>query len=162
MSFNLVDFGSMRHVAGRLDTLAENARHTEWVMKLIYYDMMRAEEALFDSQGRRGGGSWKRLKPLTIKKKGSNRILETADAKENYSSIGNDALKKSLTRENAPFQVKLVDNTTILFGTSRPWASVHQTGSRRGVPPRPFLRFTKNDLNRWSRMMQAHLVKGFE
>lgn len=162
LNFELVDLGSVHKVAGEIKKLGNNARHNSEVLHLILLDMMKVEEAVFRSQGRRGGGSWKRLKDSTKEKKGMSKILYTAGANPNYSSYGDDTLVKSLTEEDAPFQISDTSNNTVLFGTSRPWAAVHQSGSeKRSIPARPFLRFTNYDMARWSRMLEAHLLRGF-
>ena len=141
MEFKLIDFGSLHKVAGELEKLGRNARYTESVLHLIFLDMLKVEEALIRSQGRRGGGSWKRLKKSTVQKKGMSKILYTEGAFPNYSKYGDNTLVRSLTVEDAPYQIGEFTNNSILFGTSRPWANVVQSGSRkRKIPARPFIR----------------------
>ena len=102
MEFFITDTGDLNRVTKRLQNMSEEAQHTKPVMRLISLDMMEVERAVFDSKGRRGGGSWKKLKLETVKKKGTAEILKTDGAYPTYGSFGNNnTLFKSLTQPNA-------------------------------------------------------------
>lgn len=147
-------------VANRLNRYAHRGQETTPVMWQIAADMIAVEGAVFASNGRRGGGSWKRLKPDTVRKKGVFDILRTRDANLAYSEPGNDALFDSLTKINAPFQILEVSRRGVEFGTSVPAAGIMQEGSsKRNIPARPFMRFTQNDVDRWNEMIIAHLMR---
>lgn len=163
MEFFITDSGDLGRITKRFRNMSEEAQHTKPVMRLISLDMMEVEKAVFNSKGRRGGGSWKKLKLDTVKKKGTAEILKTDGSNPNYSSLGpNNTLFKSLTEENALYQISDVGDDHVEFGTSRPYANVHQDGHwMRGIPARPFLRFTANDTTRWANMIESHLMRGF-
>lgn len=149
MEFHIFDFGTPEKLAIKLDASAEAAVNTLAPMHEIELDMFRIEEIVFSSGGRRGGGSWKKLSDSTIKKKGDTKILRDTDA-----------LFHSVTRPGAEFQILDVTNGGILFGTDRPWAMLQQTGNAH-VPARPFLRFLPSDIDRWCKLLLAHVVKPF-
>jgi hypothetical protein len=117
-------------------------------------DMMRVEAAQFSSQGRRGGGSWAQLKPDTVRKKGTSEILRTRGASPGYSKFPEDSLFKSLTEPEAEFQVLHVTKSSIIFGTTHPFAEKLNR-------ERPFMRFLATDRARWGRMIAEHLMAPF-
>jgi len=142
---------SIVHQAERFQEGRVAAELMKPVFDLIALDMMRTEDKMFSSQGRRYGGMWKPLAPSTVYKKGHSTIL-----------VDTGALRRSLTTPEAPYQILNIDNEGILFGTSRPWAYVHQYGSRDGhVPKRTFLDFRIQDFVRWQDMMMRHLMRPF-
>lgn len=150
MEYVILDFeGSVAQVARNLELSAEAAINTGPVFSLIYEDMLRVEKAIFSSQGRRGGGSWKRLKPDTIKRKGHNVIL-----------VDQGNLKQSLTEPGAPYQILNMTKTTIEFGSELATAAIHQRGApSRNIPPRPMISFTNRDIGRWSNLLVDHLTR---
>jgi phage gpG-like protein len=168
MELFITDNGSSKRVMALLKTGAGQAANTQTVMERIAIDMMRVEKQVFQSQGRRGGGSWTRLKATTIKKKGigGNNILRTDLARAGYSKIdgvqSSDTLYKSLTRLGSEYQIFRVMNDNVVFGTDRPYAGVHQQGSwLRNIPARPFLRFLPSDQQRWIDLISVHLMEPF-
>jgi phage gpG-like protein len=142
------DFHTVERVAEKLQAHGERANDMFGVMTKIALDMLEAERKLFESQGRRGGGSWKPLKPDTIRRKGHNRIL-----------VRSGMLKASLTELGAPFQVMDITNTTIRFGTDDPIGLVHEMGLGT-VPRRPIIKFGSFDNKRWNNWIIEHLMRG--
>jgi phage gpG-like protein len=156
------DYGTPGIVANKMFESAAAAIDMSSVVTEIVFDLFRIEKIMFESEGRRGGGSWKRLAPATVAKKGGTEILRTEGSPPGYGS-GRDLLFRSLTVLGAPYQNIKVKNDFLEFGTKRPYARVHQYGSTaRKIPARPFLRFTKNDYERWERMIENHLTKAFK
>lgn len=145
----LKSFGDEIRVAEKLHKMEVAASDTYAPLLVIAEDMMKAEGALFASGGRRGGGSWARLKPDTIKRKGSTRIL--------YDT---GTLEKSLTVPGAEYQVLNIGKDTLEFGTSDPVAGLHQHGTYK-MPARPVIKFTTGDSARWMNIIVGHLVKPF-
>lgn len=137
---------------------AEKAEDTLNIMYAIFVNMLEAERRLFESQGRRGGGSWKSLKPETVAKKGSTQILITEGAKPYYSQIegalSRNTLFRSLTEPNAPYQVQEITNETVVLGTTRPAAAMINA-------ERPFIRFLPGDVERWSLWLAEHVLAPF-
>lgn len=133
------------------DRIADAATNFHKPLSLISKDMMRVEGQVFKSQGRRGGGSWKNLKPETIKrKKNAIKLIETGD------------LMHSLSIPDAKHQILIVGTQRIDFGTDKPGAETHQFGSKRqNIPARPYLRFTEYDLTRWKNYIITHLLSTY-
>lgn len=151
MEFVILDTGDAARFAGKLEHSALDAEDFAVPLAKIQSDIFRIERTIFKSGGRRGGGSWKKLEDSTIKRKGSIAILRDTDA-----------LYHSLTEPGAQFQILDITPHTLVFGTERPYAIVHQEGSvAAGVPKRPFIRFLPTDVDRWSRILLNHVVKAF-
>jgi phage gpG-like protein len=162
MTFRIVDFGDATKVARKLKTSGKLAENTKPIMEEIADDMLRIEAIVFSSGGRRGGGSWARLKPDTVRKKGDTEILRTENANPGYSDIGGNALFKSLTERDAPFQILDVTAVSVELGTDRPWAFVHEYGSaKKKIPARPFIRFLPTDIAKWSRWIGSYVTEPF-
>lgn len=166
MEFILTGEEDAFEVEGMLQGGALQAGRTRVVMDRIVADMLRVEKVTFRAQGRRGGGSWAALAPDTIRKKGigGSNILRTDLANEGYSKIGNetssDTLFKSVTVRDAPYQILKISRNSIAFGTSRPYAGAHQTGSwLRHIPARPFLVFIPEDYTRWENMIADFMME---
>jgi phage gpG-like protein len=156
---HIEDYDSIQKEVKRLEKMKNAPRYMAPVMNKILVDMARATGELIKSEGRRGGGSFKRLKPETIKKKGNKRILYTSGSSEGYSTLGGSALVHSVTyKTGGRFAVREHDQRSVTFGTTHPYADVHQEGGGRNIPARPFILFTEYDINRWKRWMLAHLV----
>lgn len=153
MAFTILlsDNGSAEQLARKLELSGLHALDNRTPLTEISANIFEIESAVFSSGGRRGGGSWKQLKPETIKRKGKDEIL-----------VDYSALKDSLTVPGAPFQILEIGNESLVFGTNRPYAFVHQHGSVKArVPARPFIRFLPTDITRWTRIIAAHLMSPF-
>jgi phage gpG-like protein len=164
MVFTVIDVrNSIHREALRLDESAAKTKEMVPVFEHIFRDMLSVEERIFHGKGRRGGGSWKRLDDGTVRKKGTSEIFYTKGAYPEYSQpgFGNDTLVRSLTVMGARFQVKEVTNEGIVFGTDRPYAKLHQEGSKKH-PARPFIRFLPSDWKRWAGWVGDHVVEPFE
>lgn len=150
MEYILIDFeGSIAKVEASLEASARAALNPQPAFRIIYEDLLRIEKAIFASQGRRGGGSWRRLKPDTIKRKGSSEIL-----------VDTGALKTSLTEPGAPYQILNMGNTEMEFGSELGTAAIHQSGApSRNIPARPMIRFTQADHARWNDILLQHLTR---
>ena len=164
MLIRLFDYGDADRVANEFSQAATTAhpRRMRTAFLKIGAEMRLVETAIFRSSGRRGGGSWKRLKEDTIRKKGDSRILFTRDANAGYSSIGGDALYKSLTKKDDPYHIFNIVQYELEFGTSRPNAWVHEEGyPPQGIPARPFLKFTQRDIDGYKAILLNHMVAPF-
>lgn len=158
--FIIKDFGTTERTAKKLGRGAAAAQVMEAPFAEIVADMMRTEIAVFASEGRRGGGSWKKLKEDTVRKKGNTELLRTRGAKPKYSRPGNDALFKSVTVPGAKFQIVRITNNIVEFGTDAPHADAMQHGApSKNIPARPFFKFTVHDVERWHRIILGHLTR---
>ena len=163
MIFKIQDYGTPQIVGLHFDASGKNANMLQEPMSRIVIDMMRIESDVFKSSGRRGGGSWKKLAQSTVERKGGDtRILRHTDA-----------LIQSLTEPGAAFQILDITRYGVGFGTTRPWAFVHQYGSegkvsrsgvtlRPDIPRRPFLKFIPSDYSRWNRWIAEYITKSLK
>ena len=106
----------------------------------------------FRSQGRRGGGSWRRLsRPWAQRKrqaKADPRIL-----------FGSGLLHASLTRKGHEDHVYKPTRTSLALGTAVPYGRVHRTGSKRqGIPKRDYTRMTSRERDRMRAAVRDHLM----
>ena len=159
MRFQLLDFGTAQRVANKQRISGEKALNFLPVMEIIAVDMLKIEEIIFQSQGRRGGGRWKRLSEDTLKRKGGDQRILFTSGHEGYGS-GTDALFRSVTKPGAPDQILKVFKSTIHFGTKRKYAARQQFGGG-GIPARPFIRFLPSDVARWDRWFLEHVLRPF-
>ncbi len=161
MRLRIIDTDSP-HIVKMFEAGQKRANNLKLPLTEIGFDILFIEKAVFASEGRRGGGSWKALKPATVRKKGSTQILYTGAARAGYSKQGNDALYKSVSQLKAPYQIFEVTGKTLDFGTSAPHADKQQYGAPgKRVPARPFLKFTPADQNRWMNILLEHLTAPF-
>lgn len=117
-------------------------------LELIAEDIRQVEKAVFSSQGRRGGGSWKFLDPKTVERKGSDIIL-----------IDTGALLRSVSEADSEYSDVYIDRSTLNFGTTHPAAKAMQFGDpKHNIPARPFLRFTMFDHARWRRIIADYIA----
>jgi phage gpG-like protein len=106
--------------------------------------------ATFDSQGRRGGGSWARLKPATLRRKarmGQDPRIEHATG----------ALRNSLTKD------AVIDTTrnSLSFGSNLPYAHAQSAGDpSHNLPARPLIKLTPYDRRRISGILLDYIVTG--
>jgi hypothetical protein len=160
MITQILDFGTARHTASKMQRSSASAINFRPVMDAIAADMMRVTEANFSSQGRRGGGSWAELRPETVERKhGDTRILLTS-GNPYAASTGVSAMYKSVTRPNQPGGILAITKTTIVYGTDLPYAHRQARGGK-GIPPRPFINFTPADRARWDALFARHVLMPF-
>jgi len=153
-----------RHVIACLEQSAMNALDLKPPFNRVYEDMMRIEEIIFFSSGRRGGGSWKRLSPVTIQRREQQGIYGDSIL------FATGQLFDSLTERSAKWQVKYIGKERMEFGTKRPNAWMHQEGYQfpskgnrpgRRIPKRPFIKFLDSDFDRWQSWITKYLTDMF-
>lgn len=131
---------------------AERAGNMKPALWDVREDIFRIIKINFESQGRRGGGSWKFLDPKTVEAKARRgldpRIL-----------IARGRLMNSLTRRGDRDMRSAVTKHNIRLTSTKEYAEVHNFGSADGhIPARPFIEFLPNDKKRWIKMCEASLV----
>jgi len=104
----------------------------------------------FNSQGRRAGGSWKKLSAEWLARKArmgrDTRILQF-----------DHALIRSVTKKGARGQILEHTPTSLTFGTELPYAARHQFGHER-TPQRKFLVVRPSDRAIIAQMIQDHMM----
>jgi len=100
-------------------------------MEAVTNRLMRIVDQTFESEGRRGGGSWKQDTEEWLLRKQRNNL----DPRIGHATL---ALRKSLTEIGAPHQIRRVEHNFAELGSSLPYAETQQRH-------RPFLKLTKAD-----------------
>lgn len=118
------------------------------IINLIF----KIESQIFQSQGRRGGGSWQRLTLDWLRRKTHSPGLDTRI----LHATG--ALRRSVTERGAPHQILELSPNHLRFGTDRPGAQAHQTGTG-GMPKRQFIKFTEKDRRDMRELMAKHIIR---
>jgi phage gpG-like protein len=117
--------------------------------------LFKSTAATFDSQGRRGGGSWKFLTGKWLSRKARHgwdtRILHKGKG---------TPLRKSVTVRGAPGQILDITPHSILFGSSLEYATRHQFGYKQ-TPKRSFIKLTPGDRLKTRQMIRDHLMQAW-
>lgn len=116
------------------------------VLEEIVHDLERDSADVFASERGPEGEPWPRLAPATIKRKGHALKLKETMALAN-SLGGRNGYSIRKVRGRGAFK-------SIEFGTTRPWAMVHQEGGKR-VPQRKFLGYSAERLAEIKRKLLA-------
>lgn len=133
----------------RVGKYAGDARPAMAAIADVMIDETRQQ---FASEGRHASGGWQPLKPATVAAKARHghrpEILRRTDA-----------LLRSLTVKGDPNQVLQVGRQSLTFGSSLPYADLHQTGTRH-MPRRPPLAFTEETKKRIVKVLQRWVLRG--
>ena len=156
MSVHFQSIGFKRSVTNMQRLGNDMVHRLEEPLNDIIDDMAEVEETVFNSQGRRGGGMWKRpskrWQQRKARAKGDTRTLHASKR-----------LRKSLTYRGSPDMIKDVNAAagSIRFGTRVPYAHRHDKGTG-GMPKRPIFRFTKFDKKRWAKIINKFVVSAYK
>lgn len=141
-----------------------------WFTKMRTY-MKRG----FDSEGRTMGATWRRLKPLTIKKKARLATMGYPYGAHTLKKLHETThLRKSLTTTSEPGAIAEAGansrgaamagraqpgRDTAVFGTAVPYAVFHQRGTVNMVA-RPVIRLTEKAKKETVRGLQTYMSTG--
>lgn len=140
VTIGIQNFG-FHEAANNFRQMGQDMMVLELVLQLISQDMMAVTGRVFESQGRRGGGSWQRLSTQWLRRK------ERSGGDPRIGFFRHD-LYESLTvpgDRNQFLQIN-AEIGTIRFGSRLPYAGAQQKH-------RPYLKFTPQDKRRWSNMI---------
>jgi phage gpG-like protein len=105
------------------------------------------EAQIFNAQGRRGGGSWRRDSDAWLKRK-----LEAGlDPRILHATL---ALRNAMTQQGAKHQIRKVTSQSLTMGTDLPYAAAQNR-------IRPFNRFTRADKAEMALVIRNSLVKAW-
>lgn len=140
-------------VATRFSRMANATADAAPALEEIADYLMQRADAKFSSEGRAGGGSWKKLTPkwLTFKEKHgfSSRIL-----------VKKGVLRQAMTKRDAPGQVLEIGPHRLKFGTNIPYAATQQFGRPgKGIPARPFLGANNTDKQAIRNIVREYILK---
>lgn len=111
------------------------------------------ERRVFDSQGRYGGGSWRRLAPATVRRKRLRRL----DRRIEHATR---RLRKSMIRkQHGGDAIRRVTKDSLEFGTRVKYARKQHKGyAPQNLPPRPLIKLTEHDKRDAVKKIQEHVV----
>lgn len=109
--------------------------------------MFRIFGQVFESQGRRGGGSWKRDSAEWLLRKQRAGL----DPRIGHASL---ALRRAMSIRGEANQRLEVTHTLVHLSTDLPYAATEQRH-------RPFVKFTKYDKAEMRRIVRDHLIGAF-
>jgi phage gpG-like protein len=133
-----------KRISTRFERTGLAAIHAEPAMESLAELMFRIFSATFDSQGRRGGGSWRRDTAEWM----SRKLRLGLDPNINQASL---ALRNAFTIRDAPHQELHITPTTVNLSTDLPYAAVTQRN-------RPFVKFTTGDRLRARAIVRDYLI----
>ena len=127
--------------------MAEARINAEPGLQLVATAMMGIIARTFESQGRRGGGSWRQDTPDWSTRK----AREGLDPRIGHATL---ALRRSLTVRDDPAQILHVTNEMVNLSTVLPYAGAEQKN-------RPFIKFTYNDRRELRLIIRRYLLAAF-
>jgi phage gpG-like protein len=152
MKFEVLVFGEKK-IATQFTRMGDDIINASPAFEDVADYLMKTTETTFNSEGRRGGGSWKALtaKWFTrkLRKGWDPRILH---------KFGD--LRESVTRRGATGQILEITDTSLLFGSKLDYAARHQFGHRQ-TPERPFVKVTTVDSVKIRDMIRDHLMRAW-
>ena len=116
-----------------------------YLRTMIVPDLERVEMAIFRSQGRRGGGSWKHLNQDYL-------IRKIREGKSTAINVAWGNLLNSLVDSDSDGAVRQIVGDRLFFGSNR-------RGAAQSQKYRPILRFTVYDRERWGRLWLDYITK---
>jgi len=145
----VVQFG-FKEVTRNFEQMGRDAKSIHRALDLVVDAITEVEEAMFNSQGRRGGGSWRRVTQAWQRRK----LRHGWDPRTGHAR---HLLRKSVTYRGDPNMVVRIDPVqgTIIFGSRLPYASVQQRN-------RPYLRFTIHDRRKFAKIIINDLTEKFK
>lgn len=150
MTITLQGNVEMKHM---LDRMAGRIDNMQPVMWKIREDIYRVIKATFESQGRRGGGSWAHLSEGWTTRK----IKMGWDPRILYGKP-TQTLLRSLTVRGHYMQRSKVGRHSVDLSSRVVYADVQQHGNA-DIPARPFINFTQYDRDRWAGMVAKHVME---
>lgn len=152
MQFQVLVFGE-KAVATKFTRTGDYARDAAPAFENIADFLLQTTETTFESQGRRGGGSWKALTAEWF-----NRKLRKGWDTRILHKFGD--LRRSVTRRGATGQILDVTHNSLRFGSSLDYAARQQFGYR-GTPKRPFIKVTQLDRVKIRDMIRDHMMQAW-
>jgi len=142
----------------KIKYMGRKGRAPRPAMLQISGKMVLAVDQRFQSQGRRGGGSWRKLSEDWL-------FAKLARGLDPRILFATGELHRSLVRINHPNNKLRITGTSIEYGSTLPYANTQMFGDpARNIPARPYIRFTAADRREWAnillRYVTSHWSKG--
>jgi phage gpG-like protein len=135
-------------VAFKFQRMGEAAVRARPAMEVIAGIMLRAYGMTFESQGRRGGGSWKRDSVEWLERKQRMNL----DLRIGHAT---GALRRAMSVPGAAHQKLEIGNTFVHLSTDIPYAATEQRH-------RPFLRLLPGDKLQMRHAVRDYLIGTFK
>jgi phage gpG-like protein len=143
-----VETQGTREVATSFQRMGYAASHARPAFRTIALLIMEIMDRVFDSEGRRGGGSWKLDSVDWLERK----MRMGLDPRINHATL---ALRDSVTVPGADGQIMEVTDRALYFGSDLPYAGVTQEN-------RPFMKFTAGDRMEMRDIIRDYLIAAWE
>lgn len=131
-------------VSTQFTRMGESVLDASPALETIADLMMSIEEQVFNSQGRRGGGSWKQDTAEWLLRKQRMGL----DPRINHAT---GELRDSVTVPDAYGQIKRIGRQSLWFGSDLPQAEPSQRN-------RPFIKFTVYDRQKMASILKDWLM----
>lgn len=140
-----------REAAERFTGMGGRATDAEPAMLEIANQLRQIAGISMTAQGRRGGGSWARLQPDTIRRKAKKGL----DPRTEFATHD---LYNSLTRV-APGSHVHTDASSVMFGSDLVQARTQHFGlPSKNVPARPLITIVEGDRKQMAKTILDHIV----
>lgn len=134
-------------VALKFERMGMAAIEAKPAMEEVADLMLVAIGETFQSQGRRGGGSWRQDTDEWLKRK----LRENLDPRIGHATL---ALRRAFSIRDAEHQELLVTHNSVLLNSDLPYADTEQRH-------RPFIKYTVNDLLKFRRTIHEWLMAAY-
>jgi phage gpG-like protein len=138
-------------IAGDLSGLVNRSKDMTPAMRAIGLYFMGTTEKTFKAEGR--PKKWTKLAPSTIQ----DRIRKGFRPGPILTRTGD--LRRSLTQRGAQKQIFRVTRNSMTLGSSVPYLSVHQRGTRN-VPQRVFIQILSQDVKNVGEIINKYILEG--
>lgn len=136
-----------KQVATKFERMGIAAVTARPAMETIADMMMRIIGIIFESQGRRGGGSWRRDSVEWLMRKQRLNL----DPRIGHAT---GALRRSMSIRAAEHQILHVDDKMVNLSSDLPYAATQQRN-------RPFVKFTQRDRYAMRSVVRDYLIGAF-
>jgi phage gpG-like protein len=139
-------------VSRRLDRMQQKAKDLSSAFEKMHDSFLSIERKQFDTQGASGSGGWAPIKAKTLAFKASRQL----DPRILHMKL---RMRKSLTNKTSPDHVAKITPHEAFFGTSVPYAAVHQNPKPSNpMPRRRVVELTESQRRAWARIIQKEIV----
>lgn len=147
-----------KQVSTKFNRMAHEAVDARPAFNEVTTYLMNVIDKTFSSEGRRGGGSWKRLSTRWLRFKVS-RGFDTRILHQHRPSV----LRRSVTKRRARGQVLLITPHSMTLASNLDYAATQQFGRpSRGIPARPFIKTTPTDREQMRNIVRDHLMRPWQ
>jgi phage gpG-like protein len=143
-----VETQGTKEVATSFRRMGYAAAHAQPAFRTISLLIMEIMDRVFDSEGRRGGGSWKLDSVDWLERK----MRMGLDPRINHATL---ALRDSVTVPGAEGQIMEITSNALYFGSDLPYAGVTQEN-------RPFMKFMPQDRAEMRNIIRDYLIAAWE